>query len=264
MAEELIVTRQRDAIFEIILNRPDKRNALNWPMLRALPTAVAQARRAAGVRVIVVAGEGKAFSAGIDLNAFLELPAAYGPDWQRHMREITEEFQALLNSLAQVELPTIAVLHGFVLGLGLELALACDLRLAAEGTLLGLPETRLGLVPDVGGSTRLAQLVGLARAKELIFSSRQIEAALAERWGLVNQVVPADQLATAVDALAAEITACAPLAVGMAKRLLNGMFDTPRGLALEGWAQSQLIGSQDFGEGVQAMLQRRPAQFKGK
>ncbi|MBK6431290.1 enoyl-CoA hydratase/isomerase family protein [Candidatus Amarolinea dominans] len=207
-------------------------------------------------------GNGKGFSAGIDLNAFFELPAAYGPDWQRHMREITEEFQALLNSLAQVELPTIAVLHGFALGLGLELALACDLRLAAEGALLGLPEARLGIVPDVGGSTRLAQAVGLVRAKELIFTGRQIDAALAERWGLVNQVAPADQLDAALDGLLAEITQCAPLAVGMAKRLLNGMFDTPRGLALEGWAQSQLIATQDFGEGVQAMLQRRPAQFQ--
>ncbi len=264
MTEELILTQQRDNVFEIILNRPDKRNALNWAMLRALPGAAAQARRAAGVRAIVVRGSGKGFSAGIDLNAFLELPAAYGPDWQRHMREITEEFQALLNSLAQVELPTIAVLHGFALGLGLELALACDLRLAAEGALLGLPEARLGIVPDVGGSTRLAQAVGLARAKELIFTGRQIDAALAERWGLVNQVAPADQLDAALDGLLAEITQCAPLAVGMAKRLLNGMFDTPRGLALEGWAQSQLIATQDFGEGVQAMLQRRPAQFKGK
>lgn len=264
MTEELVSTRQVGQVFEIVLNRPDKRNALNWAMLRALPGAAAQARRASGVRAIVVRGSGKGFSAGIDLNAFLELPAVYGPDWQRHMREITEEFQALLNSLTQVELPTIAVLHGFALGLGLELALACDLRLAAEGTLLGLPETRLGIVPDVGGSTRLAQAVGLARAKELIFSGRQIEAALAERWGLVNQVVPADQLEAALDGLLAEITQSAPLAVGMSKRLLNGLFDTARGLALEGWAQSQLIGSQDFGEGVQAMLQRRPAQFKGK
>ena len=139
-----------------------------------------------------------------------------------------------------------------------------DLRLAAEGALLGLPEARLGIVPDVGGSTRLAPAVGLVRAKELIFTGRQIDAALAERWGLVNQVAPADQLDAALDGLLAEIMQCAPLAVGMAKRLLNGMFDTPRGLALEGWAQSQLIATQDFGEGVQAMLQRRPAQFKGK
>ncbi|MBK6561932.1 enoyl-CoA hydratase/isomerase family protein [Candidatus Amarobacter glycogenicus] len=215
------------------------------------------------MRAIVVRGSGKGFSAGIDLNAFFELPAAYGPDWQRHMREITEEFQALLNSLAQVELPTIAVLHGFALGLGLELALACDLRLAAEGALLACPKPGWASCPmsaaPRGWRRRLAWC-----AKELIFTGRQIDAALAERWGLVNQVAPADQLDAALDGLLAEIMQCAPLAVGMAKRLLNGMFDTPRGLALEGWAQSQLIATQDFGEGVQAMLQRRPAQFKGK
>lgn len=264
MTEELILTREGEHIVEIILNRADKRNALNWDMLRALPVAVAKARRVAGVRAIVVRGSGKGFSAGIDLNAFLELSAAYGPDWQRHMREITEEFQALLNSLAQVELPTIAVMHGFALGLGLELALACDLRIAAAGTQLGLPETRLGIVPDVGGSTRLAQVVGLARAKELIFTGRSIDAAQAESWGLVNHVAPMKQLEAAVNGLVEEIVQCAPLAVGMSKRLLNGMYDTPRGLALEGWAQSQLIATHDFGEGVQAMLQRRQAQFKGK
>ena len=264
MTEELILTRQGERTVEIILNRADKRNALNWDMLRALPVAVAQARRTAGVRAILVRGSGKGFSAGIDLNAFLELSAAYGPDWQRHMREITEEFQALLNSLAQVELPTIAVMHGFALGLGLELALACDLRIAAAGTQMGLPETRLGIVPDVGGSTRLAQVAGLARAKELIFTGRQIDAAQAESWGLVNRVAPMEQLEAEVNGLVEEIVQCAPLAVGMSKRLLNGMYDTPRGLALEGWAQSQLIATQDFGEGVQAMLQRRPAQFKGK
>ena len=263
MSDQLIYTEHRGPVFEIVLDRPEKRNALNWEMLKLLPDAVAKARRAEGVRAIVVRGAGKGFSAGIDLNAFFELPALYGPHWRTHMRQVTEDFQAMLTALAQVEIPTIAVLHGFVLGLGLELALACDLRLAAEDTVLGLPETRLGLVPDVGGSTRLAQLVGLARAKELIFTGRQINADLAERWGMLNRVVPADALDAEVQALVAEIEQAAPLAVGMAKRLLNGMLDTPRGLALEGWAQSQLIGSADFGEGVQAMLQKRPAQFRG-
>lgn len=263
MSDQLIDTEHRGTVFEIVLNRPEKRNALNWDMLRRLPEAVAKARRAAGVRVIVVRGAGKGFSAGIDLNAFFELPALYGPHWRTHMRQVTEDFQAMLSVLAQIEMPTVAVLHGFALGLGLELALACDLRLATEDTVLGLPETRLGLIPDVGGSTRLAQLVGLARAKELIFSGRQINAGLAGQWGLVNRVVPAEQLDAEVDDLVHEIEQAAPLAVGMAKRVLNGMLDTSRGLALEGWAQSQLIASEDFGEGVQAVVQKRPAQFRG-
>lgn len=263
MSDQMIVTEHHGPVFEIVLNRPEKRNALNWEMLKRLPEAVGKARRANDVRAIVVRGAGKGFSAGIDLNAFFELPGLYGPQWRTHMRQVTEDFQAMLTSLAQIEIPTIAVLHGFALGLGLELALACDLRVAAEDTLLGLPETRLGLIPDVGGSTRLAQLVGLARAKELIFTGRQINAGLAERWGLLNRVVPAEQLAAEVHDLVSEIEQAAPLAVGMAKRVLNGMLDTSRGLALEGWAQSQLVGSEDFGEGVQAMLQRREAKFRG-
>ncbi len=263
MSDQLIYTEHRGTLIEIVLNRPEKRNALNWEMLKRLPEAVAKARRAAGVRAIVVRGAGKGFSAGIDLNAFMELPALYGPHWQTHMRQVTEDFQAMLSALAQIEMPTIAVLHGFALGLGLELALACDLRLAAEDTLLGLPETRLGLIPDVGGSTRLMQLVGPARAKELIFTGRQINAGLAGQWGLVNRVVPAEQLDAEVLDLVHEIEQAAPLAVGMAKRVLNGMLDTARGLALEGWAQSQLIASEDFGEGVQAMVQKRAPQFRG-
>jgi enoyl-CoA hydratase/carnithine racemase len=146
----------------------------------------------------------------------------------------------------------------------MELALACDIRIAAEGTLLGLPETRLGIIPDVGGTTRLTRLVGPARAKELIFTGRQFDAALAEQWGIVNYVVAPDVLAAKGNELAAEICQAAPLAVGMAKRVIDGLADIDRGLLLEGWAQSQLFSSEDFLEGTQSFLMRRPPNFKGK
>ena len=178
------------------------------------------------------------------------------------MRAITDEFQGVLNRLERLELPTIALLHGNCLGLALELALACDLRLATEGTLLGLPETLLGIIPDVGGTTRLTRLVGPARAKELIFTGRRIDAAQAEQWGIVNAVVAPDGLTAAGEALAAEIAAAAPLAVGMAKRVIDGLADIDRGLMLEGWAQSQLFGTQDFLEGAQAFMMRRRAEWK--
>jgi enoyl-CoA hydratase/carnithine racemase len=119
------------------------------------------------------------------------------------------------------------------LGLGLELALACDLRIAAEGTQLGLPESRLGLIPDVGGTTRLTRLVGPARAKELIMMGRSFDVAYAERWGIVNQVVPGDELQACGRALAEEIAAAAPLAVSYAKKVINGVADIDRGLQLE-------------------------------
>ncbi len=259
---ELVITQQRDTTFEIVLNRPEKRNAIKAEMFRQFDAAVTQANRTPGLRAVLVRGAGESFSAGIDVSTLLGLAESHGPHWQQRMRAITDEFQGVLNRLERLELPTIALLHGNCLGLALELALACDLRLATEGTLLGLPETLLGIIPDVGGTTRLTRLVGPARAKELIFTGRRIDAAQAERWGIVNGVVAPDGLTAAGEALAAEIAAAAPLAVGMAKRVIDGLADIDRGLMLEGWAQSQLFGTQDFLEGAQAFMMRRRAEWK--
>ena len=260
---ELVITHQRETTFEIVLNRPEKRNAINAEMFRQFDAAVTQANRTPGLRAVLISGAGESFSAGIDVSTLLGLAESHGPHWQQRMRSITDEFQGVLNRLERLELPTIALLHGHCLGLALELALACDLRLAAEGTALGLPETLLGIIPDVGGTTRLTRLVGPARAKELIFTGRRIDAAQAERWGIVNGVVAPDGLAAAGDALATEIAAAAPLAVGMAKRVIDGLADIDRGLILEGWAQSQLFSTQDFLEGAQAFMMRRRAEWKG-
>ena len=261
---ELVITQQRDTTFEIVLNRPEKRNAINAEMFRQFDEAVTRANRTPGLRAVLIRGAGESFSAGIDVSTLLGLAESHGPHWQQRMRSITDEFQGVLNRLERLELPTIALLHGHCLGLALELALACDLRLAAEGTALGLPETLLGIIPDVGGTTRLTRLVGPARAKELIFTGRRMDAAQAERWGIINGVVPRAELAAAGDALAAEIAAAAPLAVGMAKRVIDGLADMDRGLMLEGWAQSQLFGTQDFLEGAQAFMTRRRAGGEGR
>jgi enoyl-CoA hydratase/carnithine racemase len=261
---ELVLTQQRDTIFEIILNRPDKRNAMNAELVAGLDTAVQTANRTPGIRAVIIRGEGKAFSAGIDVSTLLGLAQTYGPHWQQRMRRITDDFQAVFTRLERLELPTIALLHGYCLGLAMELALACDIRIAAEGTQMGLPETRLGIIPDVGGTTRLTRLVGPARAKELIFTGRHFDMAYAERWGIVNYVLPEDQLMSKAEALAAEINQAAPLAVGMAKRVIDGLSDIDRGLMLEGWAQSQLMSSEDFLEGAQSFMMKRPPQFKGK
>lgn len=261
---ELVRTEQRDTIFEIVLNRPDKRNAINLELFEQFDAAVTQANRTPGLRTVLIRGEGKAFSAGIDVSSLLLLAEKYGPYWQQRMRRISDDFQGVLTRLERLEVPTIALLHGYCLGLALEVALACDMRIAAEGTMLGLPETRLGIIPDVGGTTRLTRLAGPARAKELIFTGRQIDAATAERWGIVNYVVAAGELPGKGEAMAAEINQAAPLAVGMAKRVIDGLADIDRGLMLEAWAQSQLFGSEDFMEGAQSFLMRRPPDFKGK
>jgi enoyl-CoA hydratase/carnithine racemase len=261
---DLILCQQRGSLFEIALNRPDKRNAINLEMMAQLDTAVTQASRAAGVRAVILRGEGKAFSAGIDLTTFFALNEKYGDGWQQRMRLITHDFQAILTRLERLEVPVLAVIHGHCLGLAMELVLACDIRIAAVGTALGLPETRLGMIPDVGGTTRLTRLVGPARTKELIFTGRQFDAALAERWGIVNYMLPADELLACAEKLAAEISQAAPLAVGAAKRVIDGLSDLDRGLMLEGWAQSQLFGTDDFTEGVQSFMMKRPPNFLGR
>jgi len=261
---DLVTTAQDGHLFTIMLNNPAKRNAISWELGQALLAAVDQAGRAEGVRAVALRGAGPMFSAGIDLGDLMALPARYGEQWQRQMRTITDDWQRLTTRIERLELPTIAVLHGMTLGLGLEIALACDFRIAAAGTRMALPETRLGIIPDVGGTTRLTRLAGMGRAKELILTGRTFKADDAERWGIVNRVVAADELDAALAEFAAELAEAAPLAVGMAKRVIDGMFDTERGLLLEGWAQSQLFRSADFAEGVQAAIARRQAEFKGE
>lgn len=261
---ELVRTERRGTTFEIILNRPDKRNAVNMEMFQQFSAAIEVANRTPDLRVVFIRGEGRAFSAGIDVSTLLLLAEKYGPHWQQRMRSITHEFQAVLTRLERLELPTIALLHGHCLGIAMEMALACDLRIAVEDTWLGLPESRLGMIPDVGGTTRLTRLVGPARAKEIVFTGGRFQATVAERWGIINYVVPAGQLMAKGEELAAEICQAAPLAVGMAKRIIDGLSDIDRGLMLEGWAQSQLFSSEDFMEGAQSFMMGRTPDFKGK
>ena len=261
---EFVLTQQRGTLFEIILNRPDKRNAINMDLFAQFETAITQANRTPDIRAVLIRGEGKAFSAGIDVSNLLGLATEYGPHWQTRMRRITDDFQSVLTNLERLELPTIALLHGYCLGLAMELALACDFRIAVAGTKLGLPESRLGMIPDVGGTTRLTRLVGPSRAKELIFTGKQIDAAQAEAWGIVNYVVAEDALMAKGEELAAEINQGAPLAVGMAKRVIDGLSDIDRGLMLEGWAQSQLFDTEDFMEGAQAFMMKRPPEWKSQ
>jgi len=260
----LILTEQRGAIFEIVLNRPEKRNAISLEMYDQLDDAIRQAGQRSDVRAVLIRGQGEAFSSGIDVTTFLQLPARYGDNWQRRMPEITADFQLTLNRLESLDLPTVALIHGYCLGLAMELSLACDIRLAAVGAVMGLPETRLGIIPDAGGTTRLTRLVGPARAKELILTGRQIDSTLAAQWGIVNRVVPADKLMSEAAVLVEELTNAAPLAVGLAKRVIDGVADRERGLALEAWAQSQLIHSEDFAEAVQSFVAKRKPNFKGR
>ncbi len=269
MAENAITTRIEGELAYLILNRPEKRNAINQAMLRAIPAALDELDRPE-VRAIILYGEGQAFSAGIDFTSLSNDSGARGgegggPDMQRFRRFVAES-QASLNRLESIEKPVIGALHGFVGGLGLELALACDARIAATGARLGMPEVRVGLVPDVGGTTRLTRTVGYAFAKELIMTARMIDAQAAEKIGLVNRVVAEGTHLAAAEELAREMARNAPLAVGLAKRIIDKghTLDKMTFQELEMLAQSSLIGTEDFREGATALAQRRDPHFKGR
>lgn len=261
---EYVVLHQRDSLVEIVLNRIEKRNAINWPMMVELAEAVRGAEQLSGARAVLVRGEGTGFSAGIDLMGFSEVAAAHGENWRENLFPVTAGFQTSVTAFERCSLPTIALLHGYCLGLGFELALACDFRVVATGTKMGLPESRLGIIPDVGGTTRLTRLAGPARAKELIMTGRTIDLNDAERWGIVNYVVGPDELLLKGESLAAEIAQAAPLAVSYAKRVIDNLADIERGLQMEAWAQSYLMRTQDFETGAQAMLTKQVPVWQGK
>jgi enoyl-CoA hydratase/carnithine racemase len=258
---DLVITEDRGPVRHIVLNRPEKRNAFDAALVLATGAALREAADDPAVRVVVVRGAGKAFSAGMDVAAL----AGAATEPQR-LRAFRREALRAFNQAEEMTKPVIAQIHGVCLGGALELALACDLRVLSEDAFVGLPETRLGLVPDVGGSSRLPQVVGLGRAKELILTGRVIGAQDAERFGLANRVAPAERLEAATQELVDELLGCAPLAVGLAKRLMDASARPALSttLELELLAQEQCARSEDVREGVQAAAERRAPDFSGR
>jgi 2-oxoglutaroyl-CoA hydrolase len=248
---------ERDAdVATITLDVPEKMNRLSMPARDQLAALLDELGHDEAVRVIVLTGAGdRAFTAGGDIPGFLE-------------RE-PEELSRLAWNVAAAERcpkPVIAKLRGYALGVGLELALACDFRIAAEDAELGLPEVKLGMIPGSGGTQRLARLIGLARAKDMVMRGRTIDAAEALAVGLVTEVVPAADLDAAVARLIDELRALSPLALATAKRVLNLAYEAPlaTGLELEGLAYGLLRSSHDFREGVEAFDEKRPPRFEGR
>jgi 2-oxoglutaroyl-CoA hydrolase len=240
----------------ITLDVPEKMNRVSMAARDQLARLFEELGRDDGVRAIVLAGAGEqAFTAGGDIPGFLE-------------RE-PEELSRLAWNVAAAERcpkPVIAKLRGYALGVGLELALACDFRVAADDVQLGLPEVTLGMIPGSGGTQRLARLIGLARAKDMVMRGRRIGAAEALAVGLVTEVVPPADLDAAVARLVDELRALSPLALAMAKRVLNHAYDGPLslGLEVEGLAYGLLRSTHDFQEGVEAFDEKRPPRFEGR
>lgn len=263
------IERRRDperGILWITLDRPDKLNAFDRAMFDALAAAIDAAAEDDGVRLVAIGGRGRAFSAGMDVALFETLRTAglNSPEVRAFMRRAQH---VLVEQIEALEKPVIAAVRGVCAGAAFELAIACDFRIAAEDARFSLPEVRLGVIPEAGGCHRLARLIGLARAKELVMTGRTITAQDALCAGLVHQVVPRpEDLEAAVLAYAAAFASCAPLAVGLAKRVLNETFGmAPRsGLELEHLVGNTLYQSDDAREGVAAFLGRRRPRFRGR
>jgi len=264
---DVILTRKNGLVFEVILNRADKRNAMNDEMMTALSVAFDEAEREFnnGMRVVIIRAEGRAFSSGIDLTQFSALGEGFGENWRDNLFPFTAKYQAIFNKIENCSMPVICVMHGYCLGMAMELALACDFRIAAERTKLGLPETRLGIIPDVGGTVRLVKLVGPSRAKDIVMTGRNLDVNQAFDWGIVNYVYPKAELEEKVAEFVAELCASSPLAVSYTKRVINDITDNGRGLQVEAWAQAQLFRTNDFINAVEAMLNKTyPIDWEGK
>jgi len=243
------------ALARITLDRPEKLNALDPEMLAGLEDAVTQAEQSRQVRVIVLAAAGeKAFCVGADILAWTALsPLEMWSEWVRRGHRIFER-------LERAKQPVICAIQGFAYGGGLELALACDIRIVTDSARFAMPEVKLGTVPGWGGTNRLPRLIGSARAKQMIFTGEPIGAEVAERWGLANEVVPVTSLSDRVTELAEKIAGNAPVAVQTAKQLIV----SPSSATLESLAAAVNAFSDDAKEGLAAFREKRSPKFEGR
>jgi enoyl-CoA hydratase len=245
--------RVEDHVAWITLCRPAKLNALSVEMLSALEAHVADVDHRQDVRVVVLAAEGEqAFSVGADVNAWSALePLDMWRWWVRDGHRVMQR-------LASLRQPVIAAIQGLAFGGGLELAMAADMRIASNNAAFAMPEVTIGTLPGWGGTQRLPDLVGTARAKQMIFSGQRIDAATAERWGLVNEVLAPEDLVGRVIELAQQIAANAPIAVQLAKSAIDHDITAP-----EAFAGALAASAEDGKEGMAAFREKRPPQFRG-
>lgn len=234
------------------MNRPTAMNALNSETLGELKEAFAQLKDDDGVKVIIITGEGKAFVAGADIAEMKDMTG-------EQAREFSQAGQKVFNEIARMKKPVIAAVNGFALGGGCELAMACDIRIASDKAKLGQPEVNLGVIPGFAGTQRLARLVGAAKAKELIFTGDMVDAQTALSIGLVNQVVPVEQLMDVCMGMASKIASKGPVAVKLAKKVINQGVEEKldKGSEYETDEFGECFAKGEAKEGMTAFLEKR-------
>jgi len=254
-----LLTEIKGSNYWISINRADKMNALNIDTLREIKLAVQEANANSAVQVIFLTGVGqKAFAAGADIAEFASFSVAEGT-------KMAADGHAVMNSIEQSPKPVIALVNGFTLGGGCELAMACHLRIASDNARFGQPEVNLGLIPGYGGTQRLCQIIGKGKALELLLSGDAIKADQALALGLVNKVVTIDELYAAGEAFAAKLSSKSPAALSRVIECVNASYSFDQdGFNKEVIEFGASFGTEDFKEGTQAFLQKRSAEFKGR
>ncbi len=260
--KKIIVSKDEErGIVKLTINQPELHNALDKATRRELKSIIENVRGDDTVRVVVITGAGnKAFSSGADINEFREASSI-------EMEEYASTLgQQLFTDIENLYIPVIAMINGFCLGAGCELAMACDIRIASANARFGQPEINIGIIPGSGGTQRLPRLIGWGKAKELIYTGRIIDANEAERIGLVDRVVPQSKLEKTVNQLAETIASKSPLIIKLAKKAVNkGMYaDLVSGLSYERDNFALCFATMDQKEGMAAFLQKRKAEFRGK
>nr|WP_315151710.1 enoyl-CoA hydratase-related protein [uncultured Flavobacterium sp.] len=257
--DNLLITIE-NSIATVVINRPNKLNALNIATINDLHKAIKVLGKNKEIQVIILTGSGdKAFVAGADISEFAHFTIEEGAQLAFQGQEL------LFNYIENLKTPVIAAINGFALGGGLELAMACHIRIASDNAKMGLPEVSLGVIPGYGGTQRLPQLVGKGRAMEMIMTAGMITADEAKQYGLVNHVVPQSELIEFADSIAQKIIKNSPFAIGRAIKSINANFaEGKNGYETEIKNFGRCFGTEDFNEGTKAFLEKRKAVFKGK
>ncbi len=258
MTYETLLVERTDAVALIRLNRPKALNALNSELLGELAAALSEIAADDAVRCVVLTGSDRAFAAGADIKEMSD--KSYADMYRMNF------FAAAAQAIEGFRKPIIAAVSGYALGGGCELAMLCDFIIASETAKFGQPEINLGVAPGIGGSQRLTRFVGKSKAMDMILTARQMDAAEAERSGLVSRVVPVDRLIDEAMTAAAKIAALSPLAVMVNKEMVNQAYETTlsAGVQFERRLFHSLFAFEDQKEGMAAFIDKRPADFKGR